>query len=370
MDQQKYSHLLYEDLDFHSHSPYGPIDNSIIHSWYLIPESCSVNWATNLIIEVTKTHQIDYVFDPFMGSGSTGLACMKLQIPFLGTELKEDLVLSSRAKLMHKSIDPKRLLIDLASLSVPSHINYGNQFETLEHYSFDLTNQIIELDTHLSHKYLLTTVLFCLFNNNTNLDRRIVVSQMKFIVNNFLDQIYKSNFEEVDFSIHHQDCTRIDLEHAALGLNLSKPLKGLLVTSPTFISTAQKNTRYVELNRKISRLVLDSESSNINRQKHPKLANLDLSAIPEPALNHIKLVAKTLTAFDNSNQSKIAIIENENTIVEGQLIESDLYIAEVAERLGYTVDSIKVTHYVKSPGKIQYKWTDKRGSIITLHKHD
>ena len=60
-----------------------------------------INIVTNLIVNSSLENGI--VFDPFMGSGTTGLAALELNRKFIGIELNEEYFELSKQRILEKS---------------------------------------------------------------------------------------------------------------------------------------------------------------------------------------------------------------------------------------------------------------------------
>jgi site-specific DNA-methyltransferase (adenine-specific) len=47
---------------------------------------------------LSSTHESDLILDPFSGSGTTGIACLRTNRRFIGIEIEEDYVALSKAR--------------------------------------------------------------------------------------------------------------------------------------------------------------------------------------------------------------------------------------------------------------------------------
>jgi site-specific DNA-methyltransferase (adenine-specific) len=59
------------------------------------------------LAKLTKTPTGGVVLDPFMGSGTTGIACVKLGRPFIGIELDEDYFEIAKRRILHAMKQPR-----------------------------------------------------------------------------------------------------------------------------------------------------------------------------------------------------------------------------------------------------------------------
>ena len=69
------------------------------------PASFPIDLPYNCILLTTKEN--DLVFDPFVGSGTTGVACKKLNRNFVGTDISEKYVKLAENNIMREITDFK-----------------------------------------------------------------------------------------------------------------------------------------------------------------------------------------------------------------------------------------------------------------------
>ena len=60
------------------------------------------------LAKLTRTPTGGVVLDPFVGSGTTGVACVKENRPFIGIELEQDYLDIATARIQHATDEQKQ----------------------------------------------------------------------------------------------------------------------------------------------------------------------------------------------------------------------------------------------------------------------
>ena len=376
----KYRDLLIEDLEFHISKPYFVSKTTPVHRWYLIPESCSLEWAKYLLNE--SAPDINFVIDPFCGSGTVALQSKISQKKYIGGDILGDMVLATLLKMNWYKIPLSEF--QKSSPKLLQQIYKLNFLPTMENSGLSKRVVTIELLTEiqdfimniLESPFCKYAWLLSIYNST-----RAIADENNFVVwfetlrtsiqNIEEDIIAQSAQYDIEGALFWGDSRFVNWKTLCTEIHINPIVdKGLLIVTPTFVNTSQRKDRLANICNLLSSKVLETVPEiNIKKNYGNALSIInDYNDIPNEVQSYINCVANILQKFQNISVSdSIAIIENENPEVNGNVIETDLYICEVAKKLGFKPEKILVTHYVIDPGNISHSVRSlKRGSLIFL----
>jgi hypothetical protein len=374
--------LIEEDLSFHNIAPYIANPNTPIHRWLLIPESCSLEWAKLLIEEAGDG--IEYVIDPFCGSGTVALQCDLNGINYIGGDYLADMTIATLAKIHWHEISQqdfvsqtKKLseLIDKIQMTDPNNIGKLHQHEMKSYLVGQIHKYVLESQQSLPCKYtLLTAIYSAIRSTNENDDVANWYGNLRRILGEISEDLGNSLRRPARSKrvIYYGDSRFANWPSLMSNMQILRDKgKGLLLTSPTYVSSSQRRDKLTEDCNLLASTALERmpEIPKYPSRNNSRYSTIDgiVNKAPKEAHNFLKTVAQILHNFrELSIVSSQVIIENENPQVEQMVIENDLYICSIASQLGFVPTKIRVTHYVETPGFITYTTNLKRGSLIYL----
>ena len=374
IDIDTWRSLIKEDLIFANQASYFAKSETPIHRWYLIPESCSLEWAKLLLDE--SANDVDYVVDPYCGSGTIALGCSLKGKSFIGGDILADMVIATLAKYNWREISPEILSSIFSELMNESRNKNTNLLGLNQIYEWGRQAQELIINSKVSIfvKYAFLTAIY---KSIRSTQRPKYQSLMKNLENN-INEMSRDLANRSGISSDHKIAIYYGNSSSSswyklmddIGIPIKKR-KGLLITSPTFINTSQDRGSHARICCSLAQLAIQQlnisqffPTSNHNRysQKNDYLPNL-----PSQVKKYIYSLVEILYNFKQiSVESSVAIIENENPQIGNEIFEVDLLICLLAKQFGYSPRAIRVTHYVDSPGKITYSNSNRRGSLIYL----
>lgn len=385
MTVDEYRNLIREDLTFHSDAPYDADSDTQIHRWYLVPESNSLAMIHKIMDDI-EVKQFAFVMDPFCGSGTVALECVQRGATFIGGDYLADAVIGTMAKLLATHLQEEEFDVITVSLlekiewflfNEPSESLKMSISEVLYNLLEKTQNLIVEMDMSPACQYALLSALYGAVKRMARTGKNPLFSWKSDLEAAF--QCIREDLRytglrtwSTQWALHCSDSTKVSWNSLLADAGVHPPARGLLLTSPTFVKTSQDRSGIAGLSNCLARRIL-AETSLLNRYTDTDVS--DITAIDNAIANmplaihsHMKTLGCVLNWFGRiADKPSLAIVENENARVDGGVVEVDLYIGYLAEKLGFSPEQIRVTHYVASPGVATYDQTDLRGSLIYLN---
>ena len=115
----------------------------VIHSWLKYKEGFSSN-LVNILLDEMEAKPVDWVMDPFMGSGTTALVCQMRGINSIGYDIMPISSVSIKAKediLKYDTNEIKTLIKDIEALNLPSNYNKFTPYITITQNAYPEENE-------------------------------------------------------------------------------------------------------------------------------------------------------------------------------------------------------------------------------------
>jgi hypothetical protein len=378
MQFDEFGRFIKLDLDYHSKIPYFAQPNTPIHRWFFTTESTSLAHVAEIFKRVDAS-SFAKIIDPYCGSGTVGLQSMLKGIPFQGIDKAAHCVIASRAKIFSHEIREARVKVIFSKvLQVLGTQKFSNQITSQSLAS--LLNGIqknIGYQGQIAEKYAVLSCLYmAILVGENSLDRTLAGTLNRFETNvlNLLADIKMVHFPSngVFGSVIWGDCTRMNWSGLFPSHEKSENAKSLMITSIPYIASLRRDSPLLSIIENASKSVLLNLEGPFRLNKTS--LNIDgilrifkAKEMAPSAATYFARVAICLTRFKRfATPGSIAVIDTENAVVDGVLIEADKAICAISEIIGYKIQLIHTTHFIIKPGTISNSPNSIRGGTVYL----
>ncbi|MFH1473371.1 MAG: DNA adenine methylase, partial [Candidatus Aenigmatarchaeota archaeon] len=369
-----------EALEFKELVTYIPNKKELIHNWYYFKEGFSKE-LVDIFIDNFQLDDKSLVIEPFCGSGTTPLACKQKGIRSVAFDVSPFFVFVSKVKTRDYDMEVLKNNIDEAiswkferpkSLPKEKYIRKVFSRYTLEDTIF-YRNKIRQVEDEYARDFLLLALVDSAIKASwTKKDGAVVKIQKKGKppLKKFFKYKIKKMFKDLKKAEMKPIDTRIELGDAR-SLNIEDNTVDAVITSPPYLNKIEYSRIYdIETS-----LFFDFPNNALRSHIGSRVEDIDVSDIGLD--NNLPLSAKAYFKDINSvllelyrvckDGARLAIVIGGGCFPD-RAIESDRVSAELAERMGFTVNDILVARNSWCTRARTIKIGKIRESIILLEK--
>ncbi len=354
-----------------------------IHRWFYFKEGFSRDLVKLLCLEFSINDE-KIVLDPFVGSGTTPLTCMELGIRSIGVDASPLAVMIASAKT--RIYSPEDLANTLKELLSSDCIDFSgiDNLSTLTRHAFPpetlklimcLKNRINSLK-NTDHRLFFTLCLMNSAMRSSYVEKdgsviKIVKKRLprllplfKKIASEMINDVREVKFKAGPSEIYLGDARRLEW--------IPDESIDSIITSPPYLNKIEYTEVYaVELDLFTHTRVTDLVRSYIGMTPRERASlMIEVGDLPDSAVAYLKDMEESLREmYRVLKMNGRAAIVVAGGVYPDRVVETDLLIAEMAEKIGFTVDKIRVINKrVATTGRIR-RIGEARESIVYLTKH-
>jgi len=378
MNSEKW--ILEERWEWRKLVTFIPNKNLPIYSWFYFKEGFSRDFV-HMMIDSFKLDNRSIILDPFVGSGTTLLACKERTIDSVGVDVAPLAVFVSQTKTADYKIDE---LIKIAKQIFEKkferqNLNQVSRFTrqffskpSLEDILF-FREQVRKIEDPAAKNFftlaLMNAAMKVSYAYKDGAVLRVVKKPVppfrkfyKKIIKKMIKDLKKTNFKPCRIEIYLGDARKMDF--------LENDLFDAIITSPPYLNKIEYTKIYrIEYELFFEDVKVDPIRSYIGL--NPKnvvdpFLGLDLPEAAKAYFQDMKLALREM--FRVLKKGGRASIVVAGGVFPDRVVESDILIAELAENIGFNVDKIITVNKRVATTKRVIKIGEARESIIMLSK--
>jgi DNA modification methylase len=324
-----------------------------IYNWFYYKEGFAAELVTKLA-DMLKIKKDSLVLDPFCGSGTTLLACKHLGLPAIGYDVLPISVFASYVKTRDYDIDKletdSQWLLNQKFEKPKREEGPPIMFRAFSKYALDdiffFKRKIIELPSEESKCFfLLALARAAIAVSYAWKDGAVIKIKKKHSPP--LRFMLKRTIKRMISDLRKQESGSATIEVKqcdARKMNMQDDVVDVIITSPPYLNNIDYTKVYAIENFIISGLHIGKHPAVRSyiglKAEYDELIDIDLPLQAKTYFTDMNTVIEEMFRVCKKS-AKVAMVVG-NGFVEGQIIDSDLLLAWMAEQCGFTVQKILV----------------------------